>query len=296
MSRTAAELITESVRFAALPETFRRALKMVQAPHYSAADIGNIINQDPALSAQLLKIINSPFYGFPSNINSISRAITILGCRELCNILCANVTIQAFDTFSNDTYIDLERFWRHSLYSAVVAREFAIQLHEQDPEYFFLIGLLHEVGSLVLDQHAPQLAQQAIDNAHRTQSSLSQAERSLIGTDHAEVGAYLLQQWQLPNKITEAIAFHHNPLQARQFPREAWIAYAANIITNQTTHIHISDPASPTLESLTSGEMRLIDQQQLNRIIEQTERKFHLACQAFLKQKVSQSKKPLQPA
>ncbi len=278
---TTAELVSGSVELASLPEVLYRVNKMARGAHYSAADIGRIISQDPALSARLLHIVNSPFYGFPSSIDTISRAITIIGSRELCNILCAATVTRHFQGLP-ETQVNMQQFWQHSLYSAVVARELALQLRENDSEHFFLSGLLHDIGSLVLYQRVPEREKQAIDQARRNRQAIFIAEREQLGTDHAEVGAALLHKWRLPQSLIEAVACHHSPLDARNYPRETWIAHAADLIANHSPAGCSPNPVTTDLNTLVQPGLSLINQAQLEQVMANSEHKFEQACQAYL--------------
>lgn len=281
MSHSAEELISGIGELASLPEVFHQATRMASSPHYSAADIGRVIGKDPALSARLLKVVNSPFYGFPSSIDTVSRAITIIGSRELCSILGATAITYAFEGLSHRK-VDMQRFWRHSLYSAVAARILALQLHESETEHHFLAGLLHDIGNLVLYQAVPELVSRALEDADQNERPVHESERDIIGTNHAEVGAALLRQWRLPDSLVEAVACHHDPVQARNYPREAWISHAAEIIASHSNAGYGFSRQLPDLEVLTHSSTHLLDREQLNAVQQHSAEKFRFACQAYL--------------
>ncbi|MBI5450562.1 MAG: HDOD domain-containing protein [Gammaproteobacteria bacterium] len=279
MSFTSDDLLSGTPELASLPEVLYRANKMVRSGHYSAVDIGRVISQDSGLSTRLLKVVNSPFYGFPSSIDTVSRAITIIGSRELCDILCATTVMRTFEGVPIQL-IDMQHFWQHSLYCAVAAREIALVLHEDDIEHHFLCGLLHDVGSLVMYHRTPELAAQALRESLEQGTALHLCERRLIGTDHAEVGARLLQRWRLPETLSEAVAFHHDPVLARNYPRETWITHAAEIIAHHALSAGSLNGHTEELEILTR-HAHLLDPRQLDDIVARSAVQFSLACKSF---------------
>lgn len=225
------EIVTGILHLASLPEVFLRVNEMIDNPHYSAADIGRVISQDAGLTARLLKIVNSSFYGFPSKIDTVSRAITIIGTHDLRDLILATSVVKLFSGLPNDI-VTMDSFWRHSIGCALVARGLAARRGEPHTERFFVEGLLHDVGSLLIYRKIPELAREALLRASNDNETLCQAERSVMGFDHAAVGGELLRAWKLPTHLEEAVAFHHTPSMARQFPLDAAITHIANIIAS----------------------------------------------------------------
>lgn len=219
---SARELIARHTTLFSLPAIVLRLNEMVNDPDMSAADIGAVISQDPALSLRLLKIVNSPFYGFPSQIDSISLAVTIVGIRQLRDLVLATALVDQFGRMPSRE-LDIETFWRHSLTSAMIARALANRMKVSNPERYFIAGLLHDIGLLVMEQEAhPSFDQAGTDRLL--------AEEAHFGFTHAELGAELLRQWRLPAPLIEAVACHHAPLDAEQFLHEAACVNLANTI------------------------------------------------------------------
>ena len=164
MSLTAEALVNKSLELVSPPSTYLQLNKLVQDPDSAIDDISAVINTDPALATRLLKIVNSPFYGFPSQINTISRAITIVGTRELMHLVLATSVINAFRGIPA-SLIDMDDFWHHSFATAITAKLLAEECGHKATERFFIAGLLHNIGSLVLYQSMPELAGEAIRSA-----------------------------------------------------------------------------------------------------------------------------------
>ncbi|WP_172597577.1 HDOD domain-containing protein [Sulfuriflexus mobilis] len=231
MPFTARDLVNAVGDAISLPESVARVNEIMNAPDSSAADIGEVIRQDPVLTARLLKIANSPFYGFPSRIDSIPRAITIIGMNELRDLLLATSAIQVFSAFTNEL-VSMETFWRHSLRCAVIARLLAAHLHEANVERYFTAGLLHDIGYLLIYRELPELASQTLTHSTQNREIVHIVEQEIIGFDHAAVGGELLRQWNLPSALSEAVEFHHTPRFAKQHPKEAAIIHIANYLAN----------------------------------------------------------------
>ncbi len=225
----AVDLIKGSVKLATLPEVFTKINEMVDDPSSSASDIGKFISQDPALTARLLKIANSPLYGFPSKIDTVSRAITIIGTRGLRDLILATSVINNFSNLPNE-HIDIHAFWRHSLYCGVLARLIAVKCNALHTEPFFVAGLLHDIGQLIILNKLPEMSRETQLRANDGMVPLFEVEQEVIGFDHAKVGSELLRDWKLPETIIDAAEFHHEPGKAEVSPLGASIVHIASAI------------------------------------------------------------------
>jgi len=228
------EIVQDVSELASLPEVSIKVNQMVDDPDCGVNEIGKVISQDPALSAQLLRIANSPFYGFSATIDNISRAVTVLGTQQIRDLVLSTTATKAFSGIPNEI-ISVDDFWHHSLYCGLLARELANQNHKAQGEMLFTAGLLHDIGHLVMFNRIPELALQAIMHTIEpgVDLELYQSEREIIGFDHAEVGGKLAEQWQLPNNLVECVMYHHEPERAKEFPDEVFLIYVANKVASQ---------------------------------------------------------------
>jgi putative nucleotidyltransferase with HDIG domain len=247
MSISPRELIAGAIEIASLPEIFLKINEMIDSPRHSAADIGRVISNDTALSARLLKIANSIFYGFPSQIDTISRAITVIGTRELRELILATSVIRCFKGLPNDL-ITMEDFWRHSICCGLAARSLAMQRGEQLVERFFVAGLLHDIGSLLVYRKVPELAREALLRAQHNNIPLYRAEQEVMGFDHAMVGAEILRKWKLPEHLQEATEFHHNPGRAQRFPSDTAVIHIADVVSDALQYGNSGDPHVPPMD------------------------------------------------
>lgn len=226
---TARDLARGVIELVSLPEIFIQVNAMVDNPKYSAKDIGTVIEDDPGVSARLLKLVNSPFYGFPSRIDTISRAVTIIGTRELRDIVLATSVIRTFKGLPNDL-VTMDDFWRHSILCGIAARLLATYKGLHQAEHFFVAGLLHDLGSLIIYKKLPEPAREVLLRTRHSNEVLYQVEQELLGFDHAEVGLELVRAWKLPSTLIESVGYHHAPENAQDHPLEASVAHVADLI------------------------------------------------------------------
>lgn len=232
MTKQATDLVKGIAKLASLPEVCVRVNELVDDPRSSAADIGRVISRDTALTAQLLRMANSAFYNFPSKVDSISRAITVVGERELRYLVLALSAVRTFSQIPVEM-INMASFWRHSVYCGVLARLVAGQCHVLHSERLFVAGLLHDVGMLVMMNRAPEQERLALNQSEAEARPLAQVEREQFGFDHAEVGQALLEQWNLPAALCETIACHHDISRAEEARLDAAIVHIANVLANR---------------------------------------------------------------
>ncbi|TPW17736.1 MAG: metal dependent phosphohydrolase [Halothiobacillaceae bacterium] len=223
----AAALVETVTGLVSLPDACIRINEMVEDMSSSAADMANVLLQDVGMSARVLKVANSSFYRFPSKIDTVSRAITIIGTRELRFLVLATSAVRSFDGLPNNL-VDMASYWRHSIYCGVVARILAGHCHVLHKERLFVSGLLHDVGHLVMYNKIPDLVQVMRHRAATAAIPLEEAERDVFDTDHAQIGAELLRKWNLPESLVEVVECHHVPQRAEKFKLETAIVHIAN--------------------------------------------------------------------
>ena len=225
------DLISDNLELVSLPEIVLRINEMVNDPNCSAADIAETISQDAALSVRLLKVVNSPFYNFPSKVDTISMAITIVGTRQLRDLVLATAVVNKFSAIPEEL-VNTHIFWHHNLATAAAARVIANRLRITNTERFFVAGLLHDIGKLVMYLTQPDLSRQVLQLLHKPSNDISKLEISAFGFDHATLGAALLRYWKLPESLVEPTAFHHAPTQAKHHIKETAIIHLANAVAN----------------------------------------------------------------
>lgn len=231
MSTTVAQLIAKVRTVYSLPQTFHRLQEVVQNPDSSMSDIGEVLMADQALSARILQLANSSFYGFPSRIETISHAVTMIGAEQMVALVQGTCVASIFNRVPREL-VNMELFWKHSIACGVTARLIAARRREPNTERFFLLGLLHDIGRLVIFQHLPTAAAGAIAAAGRDHCLLHQAELAELGFEHATVGYELLRTWRLPGRLCEPIKMHHSYSGSSLYPIETAILHTADVIVN----------------------------------------------------------------
>jgi len=228
---TAEQLVQGIVGLVSLPEVCIRISEMVNDSRYSASHIGKVISKDAALTARLLRIVNSAFYRFPAKIETVSRAITIVGNRELKDLVLAATIAGVFERISTDL-MDLDTFWRHGIYCGILSKLIAENCNVLHSERLFAAGLMHDIGKLVICYKLPKVARQAAELSIEKNISIYAAEQKILGFNHADVGAELMKMWDFPMSHKMVALFHHKPLLADDYSVEVSIVYLANIISH----------------------------------------------------------------
>ena len=218
---------------AKLPETpaiIAELNEVIADPFATSNDVAQVVNKSPSLAALLLRIVNSAYYGFPSKIDRISRAVTIIGTKEISGLALGICVMRAFDDIPADT-IDMQAFIRHSLACGMVARILAALKNMEQTEQLFVSGLLHDIGKLIVFKYYPDHARTCLLMAAGSGQSVFHMEQMVIGMNHTHIGRYLLKKWRLPLDLGNNIVFHHAPAQAPD-PIKAGIVQLADIIVH----------------------------------------------------------------
>lgn len=242
MTITPENLVRNNIQLVSLPEVCMQVQTMADDPNAGAEDLGRLIRQDTALTTKLLRLVNSAFYGFPSKVETVNRAVSLVGIAELRNITLAASAAEIFADIPGDL-MDMVSFWRHSVFTGLVARKLAADCHVLHNERLFTAGLLHDVGRLLIFMRLPEQAHEILAVERADHNDLCTLERAVLSFDHAEAGAALLEFWKLPPSLCAAVRYHHAPQQANDAELEAAILHLANAITNYLEHADSQNPS-----------------------------------------------------
>ncbi|HUI92946.1 MAG TPA: HDOD domain-containing protein [Chitinivibrionales bacterium] len=202
-----------------LPVIVSRVMQIINNPASSTSDVAFIVGQDLALSAKILRLANSAFYGMPSAITSINNAVSILGLKVI-NTIVLNLTV--FDLFPHEkksSLFDRTAFWRHSTSCALICRFLTERLRKFvlfDAEEAFCAGLLHDIGKVVMEQYLHEDFHKALKRAKQKKLPLYEAEKETLGYAHTDVAQWLLSGWQLPLPLSQPLVYHHDPQHAKE--------------------------------------------------------------------------------
>jgi len=216
-----------------LPQVFYKIIDTIEMPDSSAKDIKNTIKRDQSVSAKILKVANSALYGHPREITDITRATVLLGFDMIKSIALSVSVFNSFPkTENNSTRFDRELFWIHSMASAEAAVIVADKIGYPKKEQAFIIGLIHDIGKVILDYYFSPDYKIVIGKVRQENRLIRDAEIEILNFDHSLVGGWLGEQWNFPESILSSIKFHHRVNEApKEFIEEVIISHVADIVT-----------------------------------------------------------------
>jgi putative nucleotidyltransferase with HDIG domain len=229
VKQSAAEFVRGIPEIQSLPEIFNRINQIIDHPNSSSEEISKVVMEDPGLTARLLRLVNSSLFSFPGEIDTISRAIALVGTRQLRDLALATCVIEMFEDVSSD-FVNMQTYWRHCLATATCARLLATHCEEENIERCFVAGLLHDIGSVVIYLRGGKKLKRLINRCNNDHQLLTTAERATFGFDHTDVGQELMKLWGLPDVLQEAVGSHHMPSRANRYVRVANIVHVSEFL------------------------------------------------------------------
>ena len=222
-------ILTQVKSFPGMPATAARLLPLLQNPDSSAAKIEDILKYDPGLTANILKLTNSAFFGLPSRVSSVRQAVMLLGWKRLMQLVMT-MCMSALMKKSIPGY-DLPRgeLWRHSVAVSVAADLLVKSLSISDADEVFTAALLHDIGKLVLGDYVKEDLEK-IEVMVAKGISFEVAEYIVLGTNHADIGARILQNWSLPQELVNAVSWHHDPENCDKYCLLSDVVHVANVV------------------------------------------------------------------
>ncbi|MBE9581546.1 MAG: HDOD domain-containing protein, partial [Proteobacteria bacterium] len=242
-----------------LPTVIPKLLSLMDGSKSNAADVTEAISHDPSLTSKILKVSNSAYYGFPQGISNLERAVALLGFNMIKSLALSMGVLSSLPSGSKFPHFSQEGLWIHSLAVATAMKELGQRFGAgDDRDYLFIIGLLHDIGKVVLDQFFGELFQQALEEAQNLEKArLYMAERKVIGFDHGEVGAMLLKRWMFPDMIVNPIAIHHQT----EIPEGTNSADTAmlRIADALPQELGLGDEGNPTVSEIHEADLQVLE-------------------------------------
>lgn len=217
------ELALSASELFVLPKAVTRLKECMDDQAASIDDVAEIIAFDPGLTAQILKVSNSALYRFPKQIDTISKALQVIGTRSAYDLALAYGVTQAFSNIESQI-IDVDKFWEQSVSCGLLGKYFSEYRRQREPERLFVAGLLHNIGELVVMATVPEQARRCL--AYNSRVSPAQLQSALLGFTYAELSAALIQEWGVPATIYQPIRTLHEALTDTEDARIMQLSYA----------------------------------------------------------------------
>jgi len=254
------ELLEKGVKLPALPATGINLLSLIRKPidNISIRDLTDLIKREPELAAKILKVANSPYYGHAREVSNLSTAVVIMGLEETISILNYFHLIKLTKLSQPINHFSMDDFWLHTWGCAEASRMLGSPQHfiKSLPGELYLAGLFHDIGKTALAMYLPDEFEKCLEYAYEKNIPLYLAEREILSADHAMLGATLLDNWNLPRSILDAVCFHHSPNEADSKNKEiTFCVYLANYITNSNK---IGNGGSPLCDEVSKDLLREI--------------------------------------
>lgn len=231
--REALQTFGDRLTLPSLPDIVMRVNTMIDDPSVGVADLGRVASQDPAVTARVLRLANSGYYGLNEQVTSAEQAVTVIGARALRNVAMQTSILKHYEHLRSVPDFDLDELWKHLTLVARLAQalgKFAAPRTGMQADDFYACGLLHDIGKVVILEGMTEEYLECMRIARRTGSTLHAAEEQVFGFTHIDVGTVLASQWQLPEKVAQAIEYHHGPSSAvLEYPHVGVIAIADQI-------------------------------------------------------------------
>ena len=231
-----------------LPAIVTQLISLLGNPTTSARQVAQLISTDQALTAKILKVANSAFYGFPREIATVQLAIVVLGFEQVKNLGLSVAVLKRFSSGNEHRLFDRQRFWDHAIACGVVGRMVARRYHPRLEGEAFVAGVLHDIGKLILIEYFADEFGEALELAEEEHLLLAEAEEKVLGVPHSDIGCWLAEKWNLPPSLVTSIAFHHRPGEAPEDEELVHYVHFANALVRHKKIGFSGDDRDPQLD------------------------------------------------
>ncbi|EGK70593.1 MAG: HDOD domain-containing protein [Methyloversatilis sp.] len=239
MTHSAQDLAQRTTELVTLPAIYHRVKQVIDDPDGSVIELAKVVAADPGITMRVLRVVNSVFYGFPGKIETMSRAVSVLGMQQVHDIVLAT-TVTAVFAGMRPERMDVHRYWRASAMRGLLARAAAKSCGLLDAERLFVGGMLADIGHMVMYMHTPQEAEQALVEHRTSGAALDELERNIVGCDYAAVGEALLTEWRLPRSFAVSIGAQIDPARGAPHEFEASLLHLARHAVNYDAQLEES--------------------------------------------------------
>ncbi len=235
-----------------LPGIVQKISQLVDNPNVSTAKIGEEISKDQVLSAKVLKLVNSSFYGLSGRISSINQALVLLGFNVVKGLV---LSTSVFEKLTRE----MIGFYEHSLGCAIAAGIIAKEIGHPDKDEIWIAGLLHDIGKVIMWVNLPDDFAEIVDEAKRTRQFITDVEKEHLSITHTDVADWLATKWHLPISVREPMIYHHSPSRAKTAKVQTAIVHLANILVNAYGFGQSGDDLVPPLDDQSAKLLGLTD-------------------------------------
>lgn len=255
--------VIRSAELISLPEIYLKLKDLLEDPEYTMAEVALLVGSDPGMAARFLRIANSPLYRRACKIETVSHAVSLLGVRQVQDIVLSASVAEAFEGIETKV-MNMKRFWQRSFYCAVMSKQFAMVCELTEIDRLFVAGLLHDIGHLFMFMAIPEESQHAILMAKNLERPLWQMERELLGFDYAKLGGYMMRQWDFPNSLQLITWRHPEPCKADQFGLETALLHLSSLLVRSDLEQGVFGEGPFTVDSTVWATINLTEEHCLN--------------------------------
>lgn len=230
-----------------LPLTFQRIQELVNNPRSNTSQLAEAIASDQGLTTRVLRLANSSFYGLAARVDTVSQAVSLIGTRQIRDLALATAVIDLFSTVPAAA-LDGRAFWEHGLAVGSASRLLAAKRGERETERFFVAGLLHDIGLVVMAAHLPERVAAHVKAANDTHQPLAVIERRELGFDHAELGGTVIDHWRLPPALVEVATYHHHLLTSARHLNDCATVHLADVLVEALAYGSGGEPVVTPLD------------------------------------------------
>jgi putative nucleotidyltransferase with HDIG domain len=282
MSYTTAKMMVDGLpALSSLPAVIDELERALEDSSASMDDLGEIVKKDPDLTARLLRLANSSFYGFPKGVETVGEALSLIGIEQMKQLLTGSSVVEYFKSIPSDR-VNMRSFWEHSIGTGIAAKVIAVLRRAPDPELYFVSGLIHDIGRLVFYLREPEMAATMLKAyTQNTQKPLYEYEIDTFGFDHGEVAGELLKQWDFPNSLIQAVKYHHHPKRADVYFADAALVNIADFVVHG---LGIGNSGEVLVPAYLKEAMQRLDlpENALRSIVRETDKQFEDVVSLFM--------------
>jgi len=232
-----------------LPDVVAKVIRMTKDPDVSASQLNKVISMDQALTANILKLCNSAYYGLPRVISSVTQAVMYLGFHTVRNLVMTCTMQDMYGGRMSGYGYPEGGLWKHSVGVAIASQILCKKVRPGLNDTAFTAGLLHDLGKMVLNRHVGERFQEIAGVMEEKNLGMHEGELEVLGFDHALIGAKIADQWNFPPELVQAIGFHHYPEKAKGRPLLAVIVNVGDLLTLRLGHgsnFQANQPTEPS--------------------------------------------------